>query len=134
MPDATSKAMIKKLVGAIRKTYGPKGQLSIAPGQIRILKRIGDGSATLREIADAISAHPAIVDKAIVSLERKGLVAPLPLSTGTDRRFRLTAVARIFLDPAAARHLIDALGPREADDPISFEELVAALSSDLPSQ
>lgn len=134
MTDATSKAMIKRLIGVIRKTYGPKGQLSIAPGQIRILKRIGGGSATLQEIADTISAHPGIVDKAIVSLERKGLVAPLPLSPGKDRRFRLTAVARIFLDPAAARHLVDALGPREPDDPVSFEELVVALSSDLTGQ
>jgi len=134
MANASADATIKKLIGNVRKLYGPKGPLSIAPGQIKILKRLGGGSATLLEIADATGAHPAIVDKAIISLERKGLVAPLPLTPGTHRQFRLTGVARIFLDPAAARLLVEALGPRGPDDPISFEELVAALSSDLPRQ
>lgn len=134
MADTNADATITRLIGNVRKLYGLKGPLSIAPGQVRILKRIRAGSATLQEIADAISAHPAIVDKAIISLERKGLVAPLPLTPGTHRQFRLTGVARIFLDPAAARVLVEALGPRGPDDPISFEELVAALASDLPGQ
>ena len=134
MADADSKATIKKLIGNIRILYGPKGPLSVAPGQIKILKRLRAGSATLIEMADEIGAHPAIVDRAIVSLERKGLVAPLPLTSETHRQFRLTAVARIFLDPSAARQLVEALGPREPDDPVAFEELVAALSNDLPTQ
>lgn len=133
MTDADSKATIKRLIGNVRTLYGAKGPLSVAPGQIKILKRLRAGSATLIEVADEIGAHPAIVDKAIVSLERKGLVAPLPLKPGTQRQFRLTAVARIFLDPSAASQLVEALGPREPDNPISFDELVAALSSDLPT-
>lgn len=117
------------LVALVERLFGPQGLCALIPGQVSLLQLFRPGPLCASEAATRMGAHIQFVQRAIVSLERKGLLTAC--SDDADPHYRLTAVAQILFDPAEAEKLAPMLARRRVNDPVSLDEMVAALLGEL---
>lgn len=63
----------EQLATFVRSAFGPDGLFALAAGQVRILEMLRAGPSDASQLAPCLGAHERIVQRALVSLERKGL-------------------------------------------------------------
>ncbi len=143
MSDLDNDDRVTLLVALIDRLFGPEGLCALAPAQYALLRHFRDGPLDVEQAAERTGAHAAIVKRAFLSLERKGLLVLVETdrdgrvgarSGGDHDRYRLTAIAHVLFDPSAARQLAPMLAKRRVADPSSLDEMVAALLDELPPE